>query len=283
MATYNGEKYIEEQIESIVAQSFSDWTLYIRDDGSDDQTIAIIKRLSKLDDRIVLLHDDEQHLGPMRSFMKLLQMVDARLYMFSDQDDFWLKDKIKISVEAYNNTSNNDSIPCIVHTDVSVVDAQLNVRVPSRWHEINLYPDELKRYEFIAQCCYTQGSTMLFNKKAKELSLPVKEYAPMHDWWVSTRCIRNGGKVVSVYTPTLFYRQHDSNVLGMSYSRNILHKLYPSQLHAVIKDNLKSYHMLKEDHYGSFMKFLFYKLYLMIHMSKLKKHYAQTIADKCNG
>lgn len=267
MATFNGEKYIEEQIRSITNQSYTNWTLYIRDDGSTDQTINIVQSLAKDDNRIVICPNTTKYKSPLKNFMNLLEDVDAELYMFSDQDDYWLGNKVLLSVEAYDNVPNHDNIPCVVHTNVSLVDTDLKMKVESRWQAINLNPNKLKKYEFIAQCCYTQGATMLFNQKAKQVSFPVASYAHMHDWWVATRCIKNNGTIISVNTPTMLYRQHSANVLGVSYSRNILGRMGWKSLRKVLKDNFEIYQTLKQDGYGLWLKFLYYKIYLMIHMS----------------
>ena len=96
MSTYNGERYLREQIDSLLNQTYKDWKLYIRDDGSTDETISIIESyVNDYPDLIVLLKDDLGNLGSARSFMRILSVVDADYYMFCDQDDVWLPNKVK--------------------------------------------------------------------------------------------------------------------------------------------------------------------------------------------
>ena len=96
MSTYNGECYLKDQIESILSQTYKDWILYIRDDGSTDRTIRIIKTyVGNYPDKIIYEYDRLGNLGSGRSFMKLLSSIDSDYYMFCDQDDVWLPSKIE--------------------------------------------------------------------------------------------------------------------------------------------------------------------------------------------
>lgn len=269
MAVYNAEKYLLEQLESIIQQSEKSWKLYIRDDGSTDGTIQIVKEFIQKDNRIELVNDDLKHLGPMKSFMRLLKLVDSELYMFSDQDDYWLSNKIELSLEVYNTVENRDNIPVLVHTNVSVVDSDLNIIRESRWDDINLNPDKLKKYHYLAQCCYTQGSTMLFNKAAKKISFPVIDYAIMHDWWIATRCIKQNGVIKTIHTPTMLYRQHSTNVLGMEYNVTKYSLFsFMKKMKIGLLENIDLYKQLKKDDYGPFIKFCWYKLILLLHRTR---------------
>jgi glycosyltransferase involved in cell wall biosynthesis len=92
MATYNGEKYLGEQIDSLLAQTNMDWQLYIHDDGSTDNTQAILQEYAQKHSNIHILEYESQR-GAMKNFLSLLQRVEADYYMFCDQDDVWLKQK----------------------------------------------------------------------------------------------------------------------------------------------------------------------------------------------
>lgn len=264
MAVYNGEKYLKEQIESIIGQTYDKWNLYIRDDGSTDCTLEIIRDFSKIDNRISLIDDPQKHLGPSASFMKLLQTTQSDLYMFCDQDDVWLSTKIEKSLEAFLIYSHRGQ-PIVVHTDVEVVNEKLETLAKSHWKDCNLDPDKLKTYNYLALCCYTQGNTMLFNEAAKQLCIPYSGLF-MHDWWVSTRVLKANGIIVSVKEQLVLYRQHTNNVLGFSYGKNnsIVKKI--GKLRGILQSNYENYEKLRTDNYGSIFKYVYYKLLLLYHM-----------------
>ena len=95
MATYNGEKYLREQIDSILKQTFKDWKLIMRDDGSKDRTIEILNEYEKKDKRIKVLQDNKGNLGVAKNFEELLKNSSGEYVMFSDQDDYWMENKIE--------------------------------------------------------------------------------------------------------------------------------------------------------------------------------------------
>lgn len=217
MSTYNGERYLQEQINSIIDQSYSDWHLYIRDDGSTDRTAEIIDRYTKQDPRITFCNQKHiENLGVTKSFMQLLSMTDASLYMFSDQDDVWKKDKVRLSVKAMSKNTDADQ-PACVFTELQVVDK-------------NLAPLKLMNNDdvwfdfphFLFGNCVT-GCTMMINQQLKaklKLNLTKIDNIYLHDWWIAliTSAL---GKLIYVKEPTILYRQHDNNVEG-SKNNNIL-------------------------------------------------------------
>src|SRR5256885_13779564 len=130
LSSYNGARFIEEQIESIRAQTFRDWRLLIRDDGSSDATSEIIRKLSALDDRIEMVGDNRGNVGPWASFGLLLQTATRReepYILLSDQDDVWLPSKIADQIAALKKADGmyGAERPVLVHSDLEVVDDQL--------------------------------------------------------------------------------------------------------------------------------------------------------------
>lgn len=103
MATYNGELYIEEQINSILTQTYQDYTLYIQDDGSKDKTVEIIKSYSLAHENVVYVDNGLTKQGAGQNFMTLLNCVESDYYMFADQDDVWLPFKIELSLGQMKN------------------------------------------------------------------------------------------------------------------------------------------------------------------------------------
>ena len=263
MATYNGSSCLKEQLDSLYNQTVSDWTLYIRDDCSTDNTIEIIAEYITIYSNIIIIKDGDKNIGAKNNFMRLLECVDSKYYMFSDQDDVWLPNKIEISlVQMHKLEKNNIDQPILVHTDVSLVDSKLCLLAKSFWQESNINPNAMKGYNYLAICSYATGCTTLFNLKAKEVSFPVKEKAFMHDWWVSTQVAKKG-IIFSIYDQTVLYRQHENNVFGVLYGkeRKSLAKL--RHLGSVLRENINYYKILNDLEYGSFLKFLFYKVIIL--------------------
>ena len=125
MATYNGEKYVSEQIKSILQQTYKNWTLIIRDDNSDDNTLKILYKYQKKDKRIKIINDSMGNLGFVKNFEELLKYSDSDFIMFSDQDDIWYNNKVE---KMYNRIiTENNNIPILVHCNASVCDSNLKL------------------------------------------------------------------------------------------------------------------------------------------------------------
>ena len=209
MSTYNGEQFLESQINSILNQDYDNIHLYIRDDGSRDGTINIIKEFCKRDSRVTFINElDICNLGVVRSFMRLLEEIDSELYMFSDQDDVWLPSKISDSVSRiYSMNYKYD--PCVVYTNLQVVDSNLKGEKTLLDHDWQDFADLL-----FTNNAY--GCTMLFNKKLKEkINFNNLNYSNiyMHDWWLMLITAAYG-EIAYINKPTILYRQHIDNQVG---------------------------------------------------------------------
>ena len=219
LATYNGAKYIREQLDSLFQQSCGDFHLYVHDDGSTDDTLKIIEEYrQKYSDRVTVLEDSQKHKGAARSFMTLLQEVDSDYYMFCDQDDIWLPNKVELTLarmkEIEGTTGNAaGTAPVVVATDLKVVDEQLTPIKDS--FNADLKIDVFRKHsELICVRHVVTGCTMMFNRAAKEASLPISPRATMHDEWVALCVHFNGGIISILDEATMLYRQHTSNTLG---------------------------------------------------------------------
>lgn len=211
LSTYNGYEYLEQQVNSILKQSNTEWQLYIRDDGSTDGTVSLIRKLSH-NPQITFFNDKEiTNVGTVRSFMDLLENIDADYFMFSDQDDYWLPNKIQDTLEEMQSIEKGyPGKPVCVHTNLQVTDDKLN---PYRLY--NKMPSWSDFPRILFNNCAT-GCTMMINKKLKEMvKFSQLDYQKvfMHDWWLTliAACF---GKVAYLDEPTILYRQHGSNVLG---------------------------------------------------------------------
>lgn len=220
MSTYNGEKYLEEQIDSLLRQTYKDWILYIRDDGSKDRTIEIIGNYSaKYPDRICVVQDEKGNLGAGISFMHLLETIDANYYMFCDQDDVWLSDKIEKTYVKMQDMikSYGEKEPLAVFTDLCVVDQNLSPIYQSLWKSNNRNPEDAKHfYRAIVNRQAFLGCTMLMNKEVKKVVLPINDFVTregQHDNWIMF-ILAKRGKIDYVNEPLIYYRQHSGNLTG---------------------------------------------------------------------
>lgn len=218
MATYNGEKYLDQQINSIISQTYTQWKLFIRDDNSTDKTPQILQYYQKkFPDKIIIIPTTTTK-GVKGNFAQILKWVKNNYnfcyFMFSDQDDIWLKTKIEISLNKIKMIEKKYSFstPLLVHTNLEIVDENLNKIGNSffKYRALNPYVKDLSH--LLVQNNVT-GCTMLWNKPLNDLLNLNNTNIAMHDWWITlvATCF---GKINFIETPTILYRQHTNNVIG---------------------------------------------------------------------
>lgn len=202
MSTYNGEKYICEQIDSILQQKGVKVILVIRDDGSVDSTVTIIKNY--LPNENILFYQ-EKNIGASKSFVELLFLApEADYYAFSDQDDVWNKDKLLIAVKAIEK---KESMPALYHGLAGKVDKDLKSLENKPYMPVQTFPGAL--------LTSATGCTMVFNNSLMSLLRKQKpNNISMHDAWVYRVCYAFDGYVFYDTQSHLKYRQHDNNVSG---------------------------------------------------------------------
>lgn len=222
LSVYNGAPFIAEQLQSVQAQTFADWRLWIRDDGSTDDTVGMIRAFTEADPRIRLLSADGERWDVSRSFGWLLEQpeVDADYVMFCDADDYWLPNKIELTLDAMlrAEAAASAGTPVLVHTDLLVTDAQLRVVNDSLWRYECIRPDRATLRRLLVQNTVT-GPTMMMNRPLVERAVPIPAHAFAQDWWVAlvARCF---GRIVPVWTSTVLYRQHRQNRSGAHHLRS---------------------------------------------------------------
>lgn len=212
LATYNGEKYIKEQIDSILNQTYENIRLIISDDCSKDKTQEILKEYEKKDNRIEL-YIQEKNLGVVKNIEFLLKQVKNKYYMLSDQDDIWLPKKIEKSLETL--LENNADL---VFGDLEVVNQDLKTMYPS-FGDFMLLNKKIHKYinsnmlNYIYNC--VTGCTILAKKETiqKILPLPKKSKYLIHDHWIGLMTSIYG-KVVYMPEKYIKYRQHGNNQVG---------------------------------------------------------------------
>lgn len=222
LATYNGERYVKEQIESILNQTYENIQIIISDDCSKDGTRQILKEYEQNDN--IKVFYQEKNLGYVKNFEFLLKQVESDLYMLSDQDDVWKKEKIEKTVEKLE-TENLD----LVFGDLEVVDENLNTICKSYNQYMHLSRKIEKyskdyRLQYLYNCM--TGCTILSKKEYldKILPLPTNSKYMIHDYWIGL-IISLNGKVGYLKEPYILYRQHGNNQVGVVKASHQLSKL----------------------------------------------------------
>ena len=214
MATYNGEKFIAEQLHSIEEQTHKNWRLIISDDGSSDNTLTIAKQFQQKwgSDRLKIRQGPQQ--GFCQNFLSMAcdTAIRANLYAFSDQDDIWMSDKLERAV-SYFNKSNQSQLPRAYGTRTQIVDDALK--------PLGLSPEFTLPRSFrnaLVQSI-SGGNTQVFNFVAKQLLEQAGlQKVISHDWWLYQLVKGAGGKFYYDPSPSLLYRQHPDAVLGSNNS-----------------------------------------------------------------
>ena len=271
LATYNGEKYLREQLDSLIEQTYQEYIVYIRDDGSTDGTISIINDYIRLyPNKIYLLKDNVIHRGAANSFMWLLENIDSDYYMFCDQDDIWLPNKIELTLNRMLQIEcDNPNIPIVIHTDLEVVDEKLQQISSSFWQSMKLLPKILKTKDFIATYNCVTGCTMMINNIAKSYVLPMPIDAPMHDHWISYICACYG-IIDNIPQQTILYRQHGKNTIGAKHITLVSTIKNFFSIHKNIFRYYKTAKFFNKYGYYSIPKWFVYKIiYIYIRHRKL--------------
>ena len=211
LATYNGARYLKEQLDSILNQTYSDFRLIISDDKSTDKTRSIIEEYAKKDSRIEC-YFQENNLGVIKNFEFLMKKVESDYFMFSDQDDIWKENKIEKSMEVMENDKAD-----LVYSDLEVVDKNLNTTFKSYW-KLKGLDNKVKKYNNFSALYlnnFITGCTMLCTKKFIDMILPLPNRSKyvLHDYWVAL-IVSQHGTLSYIKEPLIKYRQHKDNKIG---------------------------------------------------------------------
>ncbi len=202
LAAYKGEKYIAEQMESILCQLGENDELIVSDDFPEGKTGEIVKDFALRDRRVKYL--EGQGKGVIKNFENALSACNGDIIFLCDQDDVWMPDKVESVMKEFRNGAQ------LVLHDASVTDGSLNITSPSCFsiHGANLsFGKNLVKNTFVG-CC------MAFTKELLAETMPFPDGIAMHDWWIALVALKKKHKTVLLEKPLIFWRRHGENVTG---------------------------------------------------------------------
>lgn len=219
LSAYNGEKYIKQQIESIENQTINEEiTLIIRNDGSSDKTSEILQQMKKKYSNIVIIQGE--NIGLIRSFFTLLKIAvndyGFDFYSFSDQDDYWKKDKLESAIEHLEQEQNNSDSPLLYGCISTIVNNELNptgFKTQTKKKNITFFNSAIQNI--------IPGHNQVLNKKlATALVNQPTDYSKIYsqDLWI-TNVAAIVGKIVFENNSHTLYRMHGNNELGYGTSK----------------------------------------------------------------
>ena len=227
LATYNGEKFLKEQIDSLLTQTYQDFKLFISDDKSTDSTYSIIQDYAKKHPNKIFVTQNENNLGSAKlNFFQMMTQHKDDYTMLCDQDDVWLSDKIEKSLHKMRELEEQygSSNPILVNTDLKIVDENLNTISPSYFKTEDINLDKKTLNKIIARNI-TTGCTIIYNRALANLIESTPEFMIMHDWWLTLAACALG-KIGTIHEPTILYRQHTDNEIGIVNVKTLSHMFH---------------------------------------------------------
>lgn len=242
IATFNGELYVAEQLDSIIAcNEFVKLInkIIVSDDCSTDKTLEILKEYSRVYKNIYVTINKGQH-GVAGNFENALNVTEANYVILCDQDDVWNPHKLEVLYEGITKIENgDDNIPCVFFSDLEIVDDKLNVIHKSYFEMIDIKPERFFNKNTVLLMNVVPGCSMIVNRRLIEIALPIKQnQIYIHDWWLLLIAFF-GGSVGYSKESTFKYRQHDYNVFGTK-KRGIIEKSTDSLKEFFKKDKFYS-------------------------------------------
>jgi hypothetical protein len=216
MCTYNGAEFLPAQLESILAQTRKPDEIVICDDGSTDQTRALLQKFADESSVPVSLHLNEQNLGSVKNFEQAIRLCNGDVIALSDQDDVWRSDKLQLFQDAFEKSPSAG----LVFSDAEIVDENLKPLHRRMWNDVgfNAHKKKLVRsgraLEVLVTGWTVTGATMAFRSRFVNVSLPIPDgIAMIHDGWIALTIAAVAG-VVALDEPLIQYRQHEKQQIG---------------------------------------------------------------------
>jgi len=263
MSTYNGARFLRAQIDSILDQDRREIRLLVRDDGSTDETAAIVRDYSEKDPRVVLVEDSHGNLRAFASFMKLVEFSDAPYFLFADQDDVWDRDHVSILEAKIREMedSHGTETPIVAFSDLTVADEELNVIDRSLWRYQQFDPNTCRNWKHLLAQNVVLGCGMIANAAARKISLPYRLPGMAHDQWLAVNAAKHG-QIDFVRRSTLLYRQHRGNHSGANKFNLAFALERLPDLYTRAREYRK---FVKVFDTASTAELLFYKMWLNLH------------------
>ena len=219
LATYNGERYLDEQLKSILTQTYRKFVCYIHDDKSSDRTCEIIDSYCKKYPGIFVRWTYDDRHGAVGNFMSMIQYAakncNENYVLFCDQDDVWLPDKVECEVNRLKELEKDGSnTPALVYCDQKLVDHEIKVFSESSMKYLNYTRANEKFKRLVFENC-AAGCVIAINRELLLMGASVErlDCIVMHDWWVML-IASVYGRIDYIDKPLMLYRQHDNNTLG---------------------------------------------------------------------
>lgn len=227
LAAYNGERFITEQIESLLSQTVQDFKLYITDDKSTDATWEMLSDLAeKNPDKIAIYQNEINSGGAKYNFLKMMSEHSDDYVMLCDQDDVWLPDKIEKTIKKMCEMEKKygAETPLLVYTDLKIVDENLKTISPSYKAAMNANFSKTSLRNLISQTTLA-GCAAMYNRALSNMLTDTPSFIVMHDWWIML-VASAFGKIDHIDEQTVLYRQHGSNDVGAKDVRKLGFKLH---------------------------------------------------------
>lgn len=209
MATYNGEKYLKEQLESIYAQTYENIEVIVCDDRSMDRTVDILDTYHR--EKGLKYYVNEENLGFVRNFEKAINLCTGEYIALADQDDVWLSHKLSTLLENINGYD-------LICSDCKLIDETNSVIHDSfKVFSKMVIPNPTDFRSYIASNVVT-GCTAMFKRDLLNLAFPIPKVSPYHDWWLSIVAASNNG-MYYLEEPLILYRQHTLNHTGANQAK----------------------------------------------------------------
>ena len=224
LSTYNGEKFLAQQLDSLLAQSYDNFIILVRDDGSKDKTFSLLQAYAaEYPDRFHLIEQDGVNRGARGGFSFLIEYalekkadlgLEQAYIMFCDQDDIWNPDKVERQLAAMVEAEqgSTSSLPILVHSDLQVVSEQ-NTPIAKSFIKYQGLQIEDKQFKNLTASNLVTGCTALINESLARKAIPISDKAIMHDWWLAMVATAFG-QLIFLDLALVRYRQHDGNTIG---------------------------------------------------------------------